>query len=98
MKTNLVHYLSLIYLINHTTSTYFGRIIAHHQMVFTVYEQQLVPVICLGDWHPAANLVHYLSLIHFVSQLLHNSGVLIAHHQEVFTVCVQQLVCVVHIQ
>jgi hypothetical protein len=36
--------------------------------------------------------MHYLSLIYFVSQPLHVSGVYIAHHQEVFTVYVQQLV------
>jgi hypothetical protein len=89
--------LFILNLYNHTTCTYFGSVIAHHQMVFTVYVQQLVLVICLGVWHPADNLVHCLSLIYFVSQLLHNSGVFITHHQEVFTVCVQQLVCVGHI-
>jgi hypothetical protein len=38
------------------------------------------------------NLMHYLSLIYFVSQYLHVTGIFIAHHQEVFTVNVQQLV------
>jgi hypothetical protein len=42
-------------------------------------------------------LMHYLSLIYFVKQPLHVSGVFIAHHQEVFTVHVQQLVCVMRI-
>jgi hypothetical protein len=43
--------------------------------------------------------MHCLSLIYFVSQPLHVSGIFIAHHQEVFTVLVyvQQLVRVVHI-
>jgi hypothetical protein len=40
------------------------------------------------------NLMHYLSLINFVIQPLHISGVIIAHHQDVFTVYVQQLVLV----
>jgi hypothetical protein len=39
--------------------------------------------------------MYYLSLIYFVSQPLHVSGMFIAHHQEVFTVYVQQLVRVV---
>jgi hypothetical protein len=38
------------------------------------------------------NLNHYLSLIYFVNQPLHVSGIF-AHDQEVFTVYVQQLVC-----
>jgi hypothetical protein len=38
------------------------------------------------------NLMHYLSLIYFVSQPLHVSRMFIAHHQEGFTVYVQQLV------
>jgi hypothetical protein len=41
------------------------------------------------------NLLHYSSLIYFVSQPLPVSGVFIAHHQEVFTVHVRQLVRVV---
>jgi hypothetical protein len=32
------------------------------------------------------NLIHYLSLIYFVNQLLHVSSMFIANHQEVFTV------------
>jgi hypothetical protein len=32
------------------------------------------------------NLMHYLSLIYFVTQPLHGSGLFIAHHQEVYTV------------
>jgi hypothetical protein len=38
------------------------------------------------------NLMHYLSLIYFVNQPLHVSGMFIAHHQEAFTVNVQQMV------
>jgi hypothetical protein len=38
------------------------------------------------------NQMHYLSLIYFVSQPLHVSGMFIAHHQGIFTVYVQQLV------
>jgi hypothetical protein len=41
--------------------------------------------------------MHYLSLIYFVNQPLHVSGVFIAHHQEVFTVYVQQLVRVIRL-
>jgi hypothetical protein len=41
------------------------------------------------------NQMHYLSLIYFVNQRLHVSGMYIAHHQEVFTVYVQQLVRVI---
>jgi hypothetical protein len=40
------------------------------------------------------NLMHYLSLIYFITQPLHVYGIFIAHHEEVFTVYVQQLVCV----
>jgi hypothetical protein len=38
------------------------------------------------------NLMHYLSLLYFVKQFLHVSGVFIAHHHEVFIVYVQRLV------
>jgi hypothetical protein len=41
------------------------------------------------------NYLHYLSLIYFVNQPVHVSGMFIAHHQEVFTVYVQQLVRVI---
>jgi hypothetical protein len=37
-------------LFRHITSTFLGVFIAHHQEVFTVYVQQLVRVIHLGDW------------------------------------------------
>jgi hypothetical protein len=43
------------------------------------------------------NLMHYLSLIYFVKQTLHVSGVFIAHHQEVFSVYVQQLVRIIRL-
>jgi hypothetical protein len=45
-----------------------------------------------------ANLMHYLSLMYFVNQPLHVSGLFIAHHQEVFTVYVQQLVRVIRLR
>jgi hypothetical protein len=41
------------------------------------------------------NQMYYLSLIYFVYQPLHISGIFIANQQEVFTVYVQQLVRVV---
>jgi hypothetical protein len=44
-----MHYLSLIYFINRPVHVS-GMYIAHHQEVFTVYVQQLVRVIRLGDW------------------------------------------------
>jgi hypothetical protein len=49
METNLMHYLSLIYFINQPLHVS-GIFIAHRQEVFTVYVQQLVRVIRLGDW------------------------------------------------
>jgi hypothetical protein len=32
------------------------------------------------------NLIHYLSLVYFVSQPLHVSGIFVAHHQEVYCI------------
>jgi hypothetical protein len=49
MKTHLMRYLSLIYFIKQPLHV-LGIFIAHHQEVFTVYVQQLVCVIRLGDW------------------------------------------------
>jgi hypothetical protein len=43
------------------------------------------------------NLMHYLSLIYFIKQPLHVSGVFIAYHQEVITVYVQKLVLFVRL-
>jgi hypothetical protein len=54
MKTNQMHYLSLIYFISQPPYVS-GMFIAHHQEVFTVYVQQLVHVICLGDWQLAGS-------------------------------------------
>jgi hypothetical protein len=39
----------------------------------------------------------FLSIIYFVTQPLHVSGIFIAHHQEVFTVYEQQLVRVIRL-
>jgi hypothetical protein len=44
MKTNLMHYLSLIYFVKYPLHVS-GVFIAHRQEVFTVYVQQLVRVI-----------------------------------------------------
>jgi hypothetical protein len=41
------------------------------------------------------NLMHLFSLIYFVNQPLHVSGMFTAHHQELFTVYVQQLIRVI---
>jgi hypothetical protein len=49
MKTNLMYYLPLIYFINQPLHV-LGTFITHHQEPFTVYVQQLVGVIHLGDW------------------------------------------------
>jgi hypothetical protein len=49
MKTNSMHYLSLIYFVKQPLRVS-GVFIAHHQEVVTVYVQQLVRVIRLGDW------------------------------------------------
>jgi hypothetical protein len=49
MKTNLMHYLSSIYFVKQPLHVS-GTFIAHHQDVLTVYVQQLVRVIGLGDW------------------------------------------------
>jgi hypothetical protein len=55
MKTNLLHYLPLIYFVTQPVHVS-GVFIAHHQEVFTVYVQQLVRVIGSGDrlleFHP----------------------------------------------
>jgi len=32
------------------------------------------------------NLMHYLSLVYFVSQPLHVSGIFVTHHQEVYCI------------
>jgi hypothetical protein len=48
MKTNLMHYLYLIYFIKQTPRV-LGLFIAHHQ-VFTVYVQRLVCVMLYGNW------------------------------------------------
>jgi hypothetical protein len=47
MKTKLMHYLSLIYFVHHPLHV-LGMFSAHHQVVFTVYVQQLVRVIHLS--------------------------------------------------
>jgi hypothetical protein len=54
MKTNQMHYLSLIYFVNQPLHV-LGMFIAHHQEVFTVYVQQLVHVTRLGDWQLAGS-------------------------------------------
>jgi hypothetical protein len=48
MKIFLNHYLSLIYFVNQPLPV--SGIFIAHQKVFTVYEQQFVRVICLGEW------------------------------------------------
>jgi len=32
------------------------------------------------------NLMHYLSSVYFVTQLLHASGIFVAHHKEVYSI------------
>jgi hypothetical protein len=50
MKTNLMHYLSLIYFVTKPLQVS-GMFLAHHQvLLFTVYVQQLGRVVRLGDW------------------------------------------------
>jgi hypothetical protein len=49
IKTNQMQYLSLIYFANQRLHV-LGMFIDHHQEVFTIYVQQLVCVIQLGDW------------------------------------------------
>jgi hypothetical protein len=49
MKTNLMHYLSLIYFVIQPLHVS-GMFTAYHQEEFTVYVQQLVHVICLSYW------------------------------------------------
>jgi hypothetical protein len=43
------------------------------------------------------NQMHYLSLIYFVNQPLHVSGMFITHHKEVFTVYIEHLVRVIRL-
>jgi hypothetical protein len=47
---NQLDALFILNLCRQSTSTCFGRFIAHHQEVFTVCIQQLARVIRLGDW------------------------------------------------
>jgi hypothetical protein len=54
MKTNWMRYLCSIYFVNQLLHVS-GMFIAHHQEVFTVYMQQLVRVISLGDWELAGS-------------------------------------------
>jgi hypothetical protein len=54
MKTNGMHYLSLIYFVRQPLHVS-GTNVAHHQEVFTVCVQQLVRVVRLGDWLLAAS-------------------------------------------
>jgi hypothetical protein len=54
MKTNQMHYLSLIYFAKQLLRVS-DVFIAHHQEVFTVYVQQLVRVIRLVDWRLAGS-------------------------------------------
>jgi hypothetical protein len=49
-----MHYLSLIYFVKQPLYVS-GVFITHHQEVFTVYVQQLVRVIRLGDWQLPLN-------------------------------------------
>jgi hypothetical protein len=44
------------------------------------------------------NQMHYLSLIYFLNQPLHDWEMFIVHHQEVFTVYVQQLVRIISLR
>jgi hypothetical protein len=59
MKTNLMHYLSLIYFIKQPLHVS-GMFIAHYLEVFAVYVQQLVRVICSGDWQLAMYQLLYI--------------------------------------
>jgi hypothetical protein len=49
MKTSLLYYLALIYFVKHPPHIS-GVFITHHQEVITVFVQQLLRVIGLGDW------------------------------------------------
>jgi hypothetical protein len=66
MKTNLMHYLSLIYF-NKQPLHVSGVFIAHHQEVFTVYVQQLVCVIHLS-WLAAGWVRMIKMILSFVYQ------------------------------
>ena len=39
------------------------------------------------------NLMHYLSSVYFVSQLLHISGIFVAHHQKVYCIYTTKGTC-----
>jgi hypothetical protein len=55
------------------------------------WEEQHKPTTECSVFVMKTNLTHSLSLIYFVNQPLHVSGMFIAHHQEGFTVYIQQL-------
>jgi hypothetical protein len=65
MKTNFMYYLSLIYFVKQSLRVS-GVFIAHHQEVFTVYVQQLVRVIRLGDWQLVGSGWNYCRLSPFI--------------------------------
>jgi hypothetical protein len=60
-------------------------------------QMEIMAVRSLATFVIKAKLMHYLSLVYFVKQALHVSGVFIAHHQEAFTVYERQLVRVVRL-
>jgi len=43
------------------------------------------------------NLIHYLSSIYLVNQLLHVSGISVAHHQEVHCISITRANCCIYI-
>jgi hypothetical protein len=62
IKTIKMHHLSLIYFAKQPLHVS-GIFIAHHQEVFTVYVQQLVRVIRLGDWQLVDQLPKHVEVV-----------------------------------
>jgi hypothetical protein len=62
--------LSLIYFVKQSLHVW-GAFIAHHQEVFTGYEQQLVRVICCGAWQlPFTQMYNTYQLLYIPSEYL----------------------------
>jgi hypothetical protein len=68
----------------------YGLLILENLVIHTLfnYEQlakwsQNYELIIITKFVMRTNLMHYLSLIYFVTQPLHLSGMIITHHQEV---------------
>jgi len=74
---------------------FFGRILSKRSEIKLHFNYRVHKNICVIK----TNLMHYLSLVYFVNQPLHISGISVGHHQEVYYIYIytyiQKLVCIV---